>query len=61
VSGEEHIGQISSRALRLGVTSPDIEILTGAVFEDILATIQESPAELVIIDSISVLSSNILE
>ncbi len=61
VSGEEHLGQISSRALRLGVSHPDIEILTTGVFEDIVATIRETPAELIIIDSISVLSSDLLE
>lgn len=61
VSGEEHIGQISARAHRLWVTHDNIELLTGAVFEDIIATINSSQASIVIIDSISVLSSDLLE
>ncbi len=61
VSGEEHLGQISSRALRLGVNHAHIVILTTGVFEDIVATIRETEAALIIIDSISVLSSDLLE
>ncbi len=61
MSGEEHIGQISARAHRLGVTHENIELLTGAIFEDIIATIHSTNRDLVIIDSISVLSSDLLE
>ena len=61
MSGEEHLGQISSRALRLGVNHAHIVILTTGVFEDIVATIRETEAALIIIDSISVLSSDLLE
>jgi DNA repair protein RadA/Sms len=61
VSGEEHIGQISARAHRLGVTHENIELLTWAVFEDIVATINSTQRDLIIIDSISVLSSDLLE
>jgi DNA repair protein RadA/Sms len=43
------------------VSHPDIEILTTGIFEDIVATIRETSAELIIIDSISVLSSDLLE
>jgi DNA repair protein RadA/Sms len=61
VSGEEHLGQISARAHRLGVTHENIELLTWAVFEDIVATINSSEQDIIIIDSISVLSSDLLE
>lgn len=61
VSGEEHIGQISSRAHRLSVIHEDIELLTWAIFEDIVATINSSDRDIIIIDSISVLSSDLLE
>lgn len=61
VSGEEHIGQISGRATRLGVSHPSIDILANNLFEDILATIRESEAQVVIIDSISVLASDMIE
>lgn len=57
VSGEEHIGQISMRAERLGVTSEHISLISESNFDDILSTLELHPADIVIIDSISVLSS----
>ena len=57
VSGEEHIGQISARAKRLWVTSEKISLISESNFDDILATLERHPAEIIIIDSLSVLSS----
>lgn len=61
ISGEEHIGQISARALRLRVSHKDIDIITENHFDDILATIKTTDIEIIIIDSLSVLSSEGLE
>lgn len=61
VSGEEHIAQISARARRLWVTSDAIDIVTESDFDSIVTTIERSSAEIIIIDSLSVLSSNSIE
>lgn len=61
VSGEEHIGQISVRAQRLGVENENIEIITESYFDDIVSTIKTHPAEIIIIDSLSVLGSDSLD
>lgn len=61
VSGEEHFAQISSRARRLGVTSNNIAIITESDFDTIITTIERSSADIVIIDSLSVLSSSSIE
>jgi len=61
VSGEEHVAQISARARRLWVKSAAIDIVTESDFDSIVTTIERSTAEIVIIDSLSVLSSNSIE
>ena len=61
VSGEEHIAQISARARRLAVTSDAITLVTESDFDAIVTTIERSNADIVIIDSLSVLSSPSLE
>lgn len=61
ISGEEHIGQISARANRLGVKNTAIEIITESYFDDIVATIRSHSADIIIIDSLSVLGSDSLE
>lgn len=61
ISGEEHIWQISARAERLWVSHENIAILTGVLFEDIVATINESKSNIIIIDSLSVISSELIE
>lgn len=61
ISGEEHIGQISARAKRLGVKSENISLLTESDFDSILTTIERSNANIIIIDSLSVLSSSSIE
>ncbi|MBP6981687.1 DNA repair protein RadA [Candidatus Gracilibacteria bacterium] len=61
ISGEEHIGQISARASRLGVSHDNIFIITENDFDDIISTIRVSRADIIIIDSLSVMSSGSLE
>lgn len=61
ISGEEHIGQISARALRLGVSHANIALLTESDFDSIFATIERSMATIIIIDSLSVLSSSSID
>lgn len=61
ISWEEHIGQISARASRLGVSHNNISIITENDFDDIISTIRVSRADIIIIDSLSVMSSGSLE
>ena len=61
ISWEEHIGQISARALRLGVSHPHISIVTDSDFDSIFSTIERSPATIIIVDSLSVLASSSIE
>lgn len=61
ISGEEHLGQISSRAARLGVSNSNILLLTESDFDSIFATIERSSASVIIIDSLSVLSSSSID
>jgi DNA repair protein RadA/Sms len=61
ISWEEHMGQISSRALRLHVHHEDIHIITESHFDDIIATIKATDIDIIIIDSLSVLSSQSIE
>jgi len=61
ISGEEHIGQISARAIRLGVSHSNISLLTDSDFDSIFATVERSIANIIIIDSLSVLSSSSIE
>ncbi len=61
ISGEEHLWQIITRAKRLGVKNEKISLLTESDFDSILATIDQSNAEIIIIDSLSVLSSSSIE
>ena len=57
ISWEENIGQISSRARRLGITDSHIDLLTESDFDTIIATIESASANIVVIDSLSVLTS----
>ncbi len=61
ISWEEHIGQISSRANRLWVSHENISIITENDFDDIVSTLRVSDADIVIIDSLSVMSSSALD
>lgn len=57
VSGEETVGQISGRAKRLWVNAANISLLCESHFEDIFESLKSQKFDLVIIDSISVMSS----
>ncbi len=57
VSGEESIGQISSRANRLNIKSP-IQLLNLNDLESILATIEAEKPGFVVIDSVQVMASS---
>lgn len=61
ISGEEHVGQISARAKRLGVSHENISLLTDSDFDSIYATIERSAENIIIIDSLSVLSSSSID
>ncbi|MBC7504001.1 DNA repair protein RadA [Candidatus Gracilibacteria bacterium] len=61
ISGEEHIGQISARAVRLGVSHGNISLLTESDWDSIFVTIERSTASIIIIDSLSVLSSSSID
>ncbi|MBX9809763.1 DNA repair protein RadA [Candidatus Gracilibacteria bacterium] len=61
ISGEEHIGQISARARRLGVSHENISLLTDSDFDSIFVTIERSTQNIIIIDSLSVLSSSSID
>lgn len=57
VSGEENEAQIYDRAKRLGIDGKNISLLCENSLENILQTLSSSKADLVIIDSISVIMS----
>jgi len=57
VSGEETDFQIASRAKRLGISVKNIQLLAENCIEDILETLLSNKAEILIIDSISVMHS----
>ncbi len=56
-SAEENAAQISDRAIRLGISNPDIRLLTASLIEDVFATLENDPSGLVILDSVSVFGS----
>ena len=62
VSGEEAIGQVRMRALRLGLGQAQVELAAETNVEDILATLKDSaPPALVVIDSIQTLWTESVE
>ncbi|ESR23617.1 DNA repair protein RadA [Lutibaculum baratangense] len=52
ISGEEAIGQVRLRASRVGLAQAKVGLGAETRIEDILATLQDSPPDLVVIDSI---------
>lgn len=52
ISGEESIDQIRLRALRLGMVAPPVKLLSATNVRDIIATLEKSPPDIVVIDSI---------
>lgn len=61
ISAEENLSQISGRARRLGISGEWVDFLSESDFETIVATIESSSAQVVIIDSLSILSSSSLD
>ncbi len=57
-SGEESAGQIKARAVRLGVNTELVSLLTMAALEDLQAAVQSLHPEYMIVDSIQTLYSN---
>lgn len=61
ISGEENLMQVTWRAKRLSIHWEHIEFLSESNFDNILLTIEESSANIIIIDSLSVLFSNSID
>jgi len=57
VSGEENENQIISRAKRLGINSSNISLLCENNLENILQTLKNIKSDLIVLDSISVITS----
>lgn len=61
VSGEESAEQIKMRALRLGIGNEGCLIYAETLLENILAQIEEQRPDLVVIDSIQTIYTDIIE
>lgn len=57
ITGEESVDQVSDRAKRLGSTQENIELLYENNLENIIATVETSKPNFLVIDSIQVMSS----
>jgi len=55
-SGEESVSQVGARARRLGVTAPELGVVTETDLDAILALATESKAALLVVDSIQTVS-----
>lgn len=58
VSGEESLGQLRSRAERLGALTADLEALATSNVDDALAALENGDLNLIIVDSVQTLSSS---
>lgn len=58
ISGEENENQINSRAKRLWINSENISLLSENNLENILQTLKNTKSDLIILDSISVITSD---
>jgi DNA repair protein RadA/Sms len=58
VSWEETNSQISNRSERLKIAWKNLSLLSETNFENIMSTLKQNPSDIVILDSISVISSN---
>lgn len=58
ISGEENENQIISRAQRLGITSDNVSLLCDNNLENILETLKNTKSEIIVLDSISVITSD---
>ena len=61
ITGEESAEQVALRARRLGCMGAPVKILTETSVETILAVLQESKPEIVVVDSIQTIFSEALE
>lgn len=61
VSGEESAEQIKMRALRLGIGNEQCTVYTETLLENIVSQIEELRPDMVIIDSIQTMSTDIIE
>ena len=61
ITGEESIKQVKLRALRMGIDSDKIEILTETNLDSIIETLENNPPSMAVIDSIQTTYSSDLE
>lgn len=61
ISGEESEQQIKMRALRLKIDNPDFYLLTETLTQTIFKEIKQLKPQVIIVDSIQTLQSNIIE
>ena len=61
VSGEESAEQIKMRAMRLGIGNEECTVYTETLLENIVAQIEELRPDVVIIDSIQTMSTDLVE
>lgn len=61
VSGEESAEQIKMRATRLGIRNQECTVFTETLLENIVAQIEELRPDVVIIDSIQTISTDLVE
>ncbi len=61
VSGEESESQIKLRAERIGIQNSQCRVLTETMLENILDIVAKEPPEILIVDSIQTLYSDVLE
>jgi DNA repair protein RadA/Sms len=58
VSGEESLAQLRRRGERLGVLSADLLAMSTTCIQDLLRTLEESPPEVLVLDSVQTMSLN---
>ena len=61
VSGEESAEQIKMRANRIGIRNTECTVFTETLLENIMAQIEETHPDVVIIDSIQTMSTDLVE
>ena len=61
VSGEESAEQIKMRAMRLGIRNEECTVFTDTLLENIVTQIEELRPDVVIIDSIQTISTDLVE
>ncbi len=61
VSGEESVRQLKLRAQRLGVSSPDLLVLSETALEDVIQSVSDESPDILIVDSIQTLYNGALD